>query len=247
VKPAPYPGDLLTALFGVQAVHVPQHGHRPVEIVVAFACIHGGASPGPGSEAEIKQGGIYQHHVRNRRVARLAQAIAAKDAAQAAGLCPGVGDYLPAGKINVGVLVDDVGHGLTLAGKLGWPLVAAKEVNLTGLSEEDQARIAKSRSGKKPVVVTADGLARAGHFDVIIRADGGVGLPNMPEESLCCRHGVDRKLVIIDFMDRHHPMLRQRSRRRRNAYLAAGWHVVGIEKATPMDEFMAGRPEGIHG
>jgi hypothetical protein len=50
---------------------------------------------------------------------------------------------------------------------------------------------------------------------IVIRCDGGIGgLPNLV---------VDNSIRIFDFNDRHHPVLRNRSRQRRAAYQTKGW------------------------
>jgi len=50
---------------------------------------------------------------------------------------------------------------------------------------------------------------------IVIRCDGGVGeLPNLV---------VDNWIRIFDFSDRHHPVLRKRSRQRRAIYQQKGW------------------------
>ena len=50
---------------------------------------------------------------------------------------------------------------------------------------------------------------------IVVRCDGGVGeLPNLV---------VDNWIRIFDFSDRHHPVLRKRSRQRRAIYQQKGW------------------------
>src|SRR5262249_35815042 len=230
VSVAPYLRDLVTASFGVEEVHVPGHGYRPLDVTVAFARIHGGApASSSASEHEVKVAGIHRHHVRNRRVAKLARAVHANDLGVVEEVCPDAPRHLPEGRLGVGVLVDDVSHGLELSGRLGWPLLAGEDVDVVGLSSRERAMITGERRNEQPVVVTGAGMAKAGRFDVLVRADGGVGLPELPGELLRVRHGGGRRLLLVDCDDRHHPLLRRRSRRRREAYLEAGWRVVGRE------------------
>jgi hypothetical protein len=247
VRVPPYPRDLITALFGVEEVYLPAHGERPVGVFVAFANVWGGGPPPTSSsENEVKKAGIHKHHMRNRRVARMAAALHAKDLALTGELCPDFAGHVRVQKFGVGVLVDDVGHGLDLSGRLGWPLLTAEGVNVTGLSAEEKARIKRGREGAQPVVVTVAAMAEAGRFDALVRADGGVGLPDLPEKLLRVEHGSERGLLIIDLDDRHHPLLRQRSRRRREAYVEAGWRVAGVE-VSHLDSFLAARPEVARG
>jgi hypothetical protein len=154
--------------------------------------------------------------------------------------------YTERGSGRVGILVDTLDHGLVLAAQLGWPLVAAADINEQGLSAEQQTILQRGRHERhricKPVVVTGAGMARAGRFDYVIRADGGTGLPPIPACKLRVRHGQDRRLLLIDFVDRYHPLLRQWSQQRRQAYCAAGWSVAGVD-LSPLDRFLATRPE----
>ena len=148
---------------------------------------------------------------------------------------------------RVGVYVDQVAHGLALAALLGWPLVAAEDVWGAGLTGEGRAILKRGRAGgalrEKPVVVTPDGLQRAGRFDALVRADGGTGLPALPAAPLRVKHGRDARLLVIDCRDEHHPLLRRWGRQRRAAYAAAGWAVAGEPVLGPLDRFLATRPE----
>ena len=143
--------------------------------------------------------------------------------------------------------MDTVDHGLTLAAKQGWPLVADAAVNGQGLSAAQQALLKAGRDKQqrtgKPVVVTAAGLAHAGRFEVLVRADAGTGPPPIPAAKLRTRSGQDRRLLLVDFLDRHHPVLRRWSRQRQQAYRDAGWNITGEAPQTPLDKFLATRPE----
>jgi hypothetical protein len=80
VRLAPRLRDLVTALFGVAEVKVPRHGYRPLPVDVVFSPIEGGNRPPiHKDDALVKRLGIHGHQVRNRRIVRLAQALANKD------------------------------------------------------------------------------------------------------------------------------------------------------------------------
>ena len=253
VQLAPQPRDLVAALFGFDEVRVPRHGYSPLPVQVVVSPIKGGERPRHHKEDHlVKRVGVYEHHVRNRRIVRLAQALAGSDRAALKQKFPDIAAVLGRGqRMRVGVLVDGVGHGLTLAAALRWPLVAAEDVNEEGLTPKQRVALKKGRNDRRrtrePVVATGAGMARAGRFDVLVRADGGTGLPAVPEAKLRVK-GVagDRRLLLIDFLDRQHPLLRRWSRQRRAAYVAAGWTVAGEEK-TPLEKFLASRPEGVLG
>ncbi len=249
LRVAPRIRDHLTALFSMEETYVPKHGYHAMPVEAAFVPMYGGSRPPDHRDDQIvKQFGVHEHHLRNRRVVRLAQAVADGDIAL---LKAQFADVAALGKKRVsgrvGVLVDHVEHGLLLAAKLGWPLVAGPTVNEQGLSAEQQAILVtgreKKQRTKESVVVTATGMAHAGRFDLVIRADAGTGLPPIPEAKMRVRNGQDRRLLVIDFLDRHHPVLRKWSRQRQEAYRGAGWGVVGETPPSPLDRFLATRPE----
>src|SRR5262249_27408433 len=78
------------------------------------------------------------------------------------------------------------------------------------------------------VTATAFGNHSWDDVDVLVRADGGVGLPSVLERSAfaLCNEPV-RPLVLIDFYDHQDPCLRRWSRQRRQAYRAQGWLAPG--------------------
>jgi hypothetical protein len=246
---APRLRDHLTTLFGVEQVYVPKHGYRPVPVEAVFVPLCGGNRlPNHRDDHVVKRLGVHAHPLRNRRVARLARALAEKDHALLWERFPEVaalGEERIRGR--VGVLVDTVDHGLTLAGNLGWPLVAGAAVNEQGLSAAQQAllqaRRDRRRRTRKPAVVTAAGLAHAGRFDVLVRADAGTGLPPVPAAKLRTRSGRGRRLLLIDFLDRHHPLLRKWSRQRQQAYRDASWGIACEPPQAALDRFLATRPE----
>jgi hypothetical protein len=199
----------------------------------------------------MKQQGIWRHPVRNRRICSLAVALSHGDETQITSQFPNVARRLPqdwrSGRI--GILVDNVEHGLALSKLLfDAPLVVGRTCHDAGLSKRQRQCIA---SGSNPrirtrehVVVTTEGLKRAGNFDIIIRADGAAGLPRLPQKLLTAPS--DRplpRLLLIDMADKHHPKLRRWSRCRREAYATADWNLLDAESMTPLEHFLSTRPE----
>lgn len=92
------------------------------------------------------------------------------------------------------------------------------------------------------LIVTASGLGKVRSLDVLIRADGGFGLPPLPHRLTTCRDQ-NHPLLLVDMFDRHHRLLRRWSTNRREAYVEAGWNVAGIETNTALDQFLATRPK----
>jgi hypothetical protein len=64
--------------------------------------------------------------------------------------------------------------------------------------------------------------------DVIVRADGGTGLPPIAPRQLIARPDAP-PLALIDLDDRHHPVPRRNARARRNAYATRGWFAPGAD------------------
>jgi hypothetical protein len=51
--------------------------------------------------------------------------------------------------------------------------------------------------------------------------------------------------LLVDFDDRHHPLLRRWARERREAYAERGWYDVGADPVQKrVEAFVAGRPGG---
>jgi hypothetical protein len=83
--------------------------------------------------------------------------------------------------------------------------------------------------------------------DVLVRADGGVGLPALGSMELTEPNSEPvRLLLVVDVDDRHHPVLRRRSRSRREAYDRRGWFAPGVEPVQArVNEFLATRPAEV--
>jgi len=250
---APQQRALLLALFGTEAVHVPQHGHHPLPVDVAFTRLEGGQRP-PHHRADflLKRLGLWQHHLRNRRLARLFELLASRARRerwlvthQFAELYSHVRERMGG---RVGLLVEGLEHGLALAELLPCvPLVAGAATWTEGLSGEQLQALKLAKGPRKttaPVIVTYSGLKDAGTFDILVRADGGTGLPPLPVPWLAVPNGHDRRLLLVDADDRHHPVLRRWSRERRLAYRAAGWTVAGEPRPSPLDQLLACQQEG---
>jgi len=123
----------------------------------------------------------------------------------------------------------------------GWPVIASGLVNLDGLEPQQRAdlegrlvsRMAATSTTLPCAIVTQAGLRTAfmplKDMDVLLRADGGIGLPSLPEAALVhptTEHGLP-PLLVVDVDDGHHPDLQRSARRRRRAYDAAGWPPLG--------------------
>jgi hypothetical protein len=254
-KLAPYDVDWLAALFGVEDIVIPRHGHvgRPIE-VVAVKCAGGQRLAADMGIVSIKRQALWRHGLRNRRLAALARALAAGDHQRLDAESRVVAACLAGrgGALKVALLVENVEHALAIAERLpGWPIVAGFHVATVGLPVWLAALLAQRQWTGAGIparaIVTLAGLAGAAleRLDVLIRADGGQHVPPALDNIVIRASTPNRRpLLVVDVDDRHHPRLRQWARQRRIAYLERGWVVGDGEQNTPIARFLAGRPKG---
>jgi len=243
----PYTRTLITALFGTSEVVVPRHGQVVRGVDVATMRIRGGPPVGGvRSEVGIRRAGIWQHPVRNRRIAKLSDLIANGKFATAHREFPQFeGVKFNRGSNRVVILAENVEHALALASSLpAAPIVHGPDCWIDDLSPEKKRllnyRVPRVRHVK---IATPDGLASIGPVDVLLRADSGRTLPALAADQRIAPPGTQERLLVIDCQDRHHPVLRSLSGERREAYVAAGWRIHGETESSPLDSFLATRPE----
>ncbi|MGO8746254.1 MAG: hypothetical protein ACLQNE_09715 [Thermoguttaceae bacterium] len=245
---APYDRDMVWSVFGMDEVTVLEHGLRTEPITVIFSHVSGGPRLNSKlSLLEVKRQGIWINPVRNRRVAHLARALAENDEKV---LAEQYGDVakrsaeIPEGL--VAILVENAEHAVALAEFLpDWPICSGSDVWLEGLPEQVRQQVQEGRKEKESkykreeggLIVTHTGYEPAIQPSVVVRADTSMGLPIKTLHE----YGIS---TVIDFDDRHHPMLGRNARRRRAAYLEAGCSVTDMEvqATSPLDRFLATRP-----
>ncbi len=249
---APFDSDRVLALFGPEEVVIPRHGcvERRVEVVTCR--ITGGPAGAAGDDVVApKRSAVWLNPVRNRRLARLAGAVAQGDLGRIASESHALAARLVDGsESRVVVLVENVEHALALTERLpGWPIVTGPDVVTVGLSPRQVAALEERRwrGGDLParVVATLAGLDAAGLVepDVVIRADGGKDVPEALANCCITHNHRARLLLLVDPDDRHHPVLRRWARRRRESYLARGWAVGLSGVATDaIGRFLDSRP-----
>lgn len=236
-KVSPREQDLIRAFFGFQEVEIPRHGCRRLPVDVVSCPIAGGPDvrAGDGDLVQLCRTGIWQHPVRNRRIAALARSLADADRAALRQRFPKVATAVDGDdSLSVVILVNTVEHGLALARLLpDWRIVAGPEVWTQGLSQEDREVFTRPlQPGRSIVTATALPTFDLTQIDVMIRADGGIDLPPIPAGNLVLDNTSDHWLLLVDFEDRHHPALRRRSRMRHRAYREAGWYAPGANPVT---------------
>ena len=252
---APYDEDWVAAVFGLEEVVIPRHGHvgRPVE-VVAVSCVGGRGRAADLDTVALKREGLWRHGLRNRRIAALARALADGDRRRLDAKYPAVAARLEGRPrpLKVAVLVENIEHALAVAGRLpGWPIVAGAHIATVGLPGRPAGLLAQRRwagaGTPARAIVTLAGLEGSAleKLDVLVRADGGRHVPPALDGiAIRASAHVRRPLLLVDLDDRHHPRLREWARRRRAAYRERGWVVGRVDPATRVERFLAGRPEG---
>jgi hypothetical protein len=250
-RPAPLERDQLASLFGFQELAIPYHGCRERPVRVVHCRIHGGPElPLASTGVPLERRGLWQHPVRNRKVRQLASAFRKGDEEELGRL---LGVTISTPPPGVLVLVANVEQALALAPQLpGWPVAAGPGVLTDGLTAEQACRLRAMPDpcclGPLHAVVTPTALPGTdlARVSVLLRADGGSGLPPFGPGVLVERDDVPaRPLLVVDFLDRHHPVLRRRSRRRRAAYDEHGWFGPGVHPVEArVAQFLDNRPGG---
>ena len=250
--------DWVSALFGFHMLDVlfPGLPTRKVEVKT----VAGGGrrlARGTSSDLELRRYGIWTNDARNRQVARIARAVAARDVRELRKLRVGA-THLP-GAGCVVVLAENLEHALHLLPKLeGWTLVAGPYLNSAGLGDEERGllteRLKIDPAVAPGLVATPAGLAAAAGYApgarpitgwaAVVRADAGDGLPPVPDDVLA---DVSDPLVVFDLIDDHHPHLKEMAANRRRAYVGAGWRVDGVDPALARAaEFVRRRGHMLH-
>ncbi|WZP00366.1 hypothetical protein EP7_002006 [Isosphaeraceae bacterium EP7] len=237
--------DQLRAAFGFEECFVPAHGQRLRDVEVDFRTYDGRpAIPDHPSLARHLRAGIWHNEARTRIVANLARSNLAKYASHPDPTAA------PTTRARVAVLAANLEHAMALFNRLeGWSIAAANHADLDGLPQGDRAlvEVHDEVAEGHGIIVTPSAIDGwfLGDLDVLIRADGGAGLP--PK---LCGIAVPNELTssplrVIDLVDRRSAELRRRSRSRREAYRLRGWTVDGVKPPTPLDHFLATRPGGF--
>ena len=248
---APYDRDMLTAVFGMQEMRLLRHGEVWIPPTAVFSPIIGGQPLEDfASTFALKQKGIWHNHLRNRRIAKLANAISQYDVSVLQRDFRNVYQQLnPQRYSPLGIVVENVEHGLQLAGLLpDWQLIADYDVNADGLSLTQRKALLRGQACAcwmgESRILTDLALESLQEYNVIIRADGGTGL-------LCDDSGHYKYAfanysgsLLIDFIDQQHPLLQKRTRQRQQAYRAAGWN-IGDWETDELQAFMASRYRDI--
>jgi hypothetical protein len=254
-RPAPLERDLMTGLFGFHEVTIPRHGHRERRVEVLRYPVRGGPRlPNRLDVLAVKRVGLWQHALRNRKIARLVCALREYRVDHIQKMFPVYArGLMHASRQGVIVLVENLEHALALSCRLpDWPILTGVEVCLHGLPAEQAPRIrpASPLGEAHPLyaIVTASGLGTldVSAVGVVVRADGGAGLPALLGLSFVVSStDPPPPVLLIDFCDRHLPLLRRWSRWREKAYAERGWFAPGVDPVQGrVEQFLAIRAGG---
>lgn len=238
-QPAPLERDFMTGLFGFHEIMIPSHRHRERVVQVLRYPICGGSSlPSQLDVLTAKRQGLWHHALRNRKLARIASASREKDIDKIQQMfAPQVNSLFRSHRRGVVILVENLEHALALSCRLrDWPILTGFEVCMDGLPRQQaqKVRCVSPLGEADPLfaIVTAAGIGalELSSVGVVVRADGGVGLPALPRRSLAEPVAVAASpLLLIDLNDRHHPLLRRWNRWRQVAYAERGRFAPGVD------------------
>lgn len=248
---SPWVQSRLMAAFGPHRLVLPAHGRIQAAVNVAsIPLTRPRLDPTEQDFVVVKRRGYWQHPPRNRRVAHVARALAAGDAQRLQdhpGILRWLGERvgLP---INTVVLVENLEHALALVTQMqGSPIIAAAEPFLDGLSESQQRCLHAPCSSlmSTPNIITAAAAptTRLQGVDVIFWAGGGPHLPPIPGHWLTRPSNTDQpRVLVVDFADRHHPLLGRWTAARRRACVSNDWFDTDVAPAEGrIERFLAGQ------
>ena len=220
---APRVDDLIVAAFGVQQVAVPRLGFERREVQTTWMRFSNPSFDRSCASGDVHRRGVVFHGLRNRRLARLANALRTDNRAVLASF-RGLAAMGAKTALRTLVVASNLEHAIALAGRLdGWPIWADEPVHIAGLTSS-QRRIFEQRRGMifvyDRVIATLARLPSIDMslFDAVVWAAGGCGLPPLRSQQLLCPAGSPCPLLIVDCRDDHDSRLRRQSAARRAAY-----------------------------
>jgi hypothetical protein len=244
---SPTEQDVMMATFGPQVLDLPAHGQEFASVSVTWLSIAAPVISADLETVDLYRAGYVNHPVRNRRLARLARALANRDEQHLRRhrhIVRWLADQ-PDRPLYVTVLVQSVEHAIALARDLpGWSIVAGAEphgpVDTSGLRAWQrrllderrllaEPRIAWGSDTSRQIVTAAAAPRRLTSADVVIWAGGGRGMAPIPPSWLRRPAGMSHRLLIVDCIDRHHARLAAWSQERHLQYVEAEMYDVGVD------------------
>jgi hypothetical protein len=250
-KPAPLECDHMRVLFGFAEASIPDHGCRVRPVQVVRYPIKGGMTlPRYLDAVDLKRQGIWHNAVRNRKIVKFALAFHEGRSEELVRNLPKIKTALDNAPIRgILVLVENLEHARELAQLLpGWALWTGENVHEEGLRpvQTNPLGTPPNPFGPARAIVTAERLRDVllNEVDVLIRADGGVGVPPFGAGSLVEPDFENpRPLLLVDFNDKNLPVLRKWSKARKHAYEEHSWLAPGQDPMQwRVEHFLETRP-----
>lgn len=230
-----YEQDLIHGPFGFDEHRYVHHEYGERAVEVAWLPSRGRSSD-TTNPYQRKREEIWSNRPRNELIARVARAFEKDDLDTVRRELLNLGSLNPARSYrSVLLVVESVDHVVELLDLLpGWR-VFCLPFDGNGLSTQQQSELPKRWNDFETspfcCIATHAVLPRlkvtAGAFDVVIRADGGRGLPCLPPGVLTASSDDPAgRLLLVDIEDRQSEVRTRDQWNRRYAYIEAGWASV---------------------
>jgi hypothetical protein len=222
-KYSPFELVRLNQVFGSMAVRVlsdntdPANRAFPRKAFVLWGRSKGANGLGSANDPFALKSAMWNSRSYNRHAAKVAKALAAGDAGAVGDIVRQVPAEWVAGRpLRVAAYVESLDHAEVLGRKLpGWPINPAP-----GGPPVPGCGVIVTEMGAGAVDATA--------FDVVVRADLGVGMPNALLEWTKTPFPMTQPLYVVDFVARDGALARKWYKSRRDAYLDADWPDYGV-------------------
>jgi hypothetical protein len=216
--------DELLARFGFARIEIagPNQAARPIR--THFMHLNTCGQQLQGEEAKGVRLALQSSPGRNRRIIQLARDLSARRTMVFAARSQREQVF---GR-GVAIVVESPQHAARLAKALpDWQVVTANSLKSLINRDRDLLAIPFGAVGWK-FIVTLTALPRMNldGIDFVIRAASG---PELLEIDPISKFGDETPIAIVDFKERHHRLLSQWYRNRRNAYRKAGWMACSLD------------------
>ena len=241
---APFEEDLVRSVFGFAEVSIPSPGRvlRPVEIVRSD--LRGGGSHGATTVVDVLRSYVWRDAIRFADVRGWHDwcgAVAESPPPQFSRVADALRTH-PSDCRNVLVVCDSIEHlWLQRPWLSGWSRLPEVGPSPSGAGTptgwpEYPLGVLSTRDA------LADGQLSLSSFDVLIYAGASPYPPTIPPHLLAVDPAHARPLLLIDFEDRRHSLLRRWSRERADRYSTNGWFPAGIDPVEArVDRFISSR------
>lgn len=224
------------AWFGGRELKVPAAGQqvRPVQIAPVRVATRPESTSYGGSLAGVLAE-FWHNGPRNRLLAQLAECIAGLRSVRSR-FSEFVSSFCTnSTKMRVVVLVQSPEHAAALADRLSeWPIVTGEFVELGQLRRQWSTVLRERMTDDTTARLLIATFAAAGRIDwsstdVVLRADGGAGLPPITDAALATSRLHPAPLVLVDVHDCAYPAGRERFQMRQEAYADRDWFQLGAD------------------